>query len=89
MTPGIRALVLSLVVLVIGLFAVYLEVEQVRSGERLRRLLLQEEAGRERLRRLETRFITACSPDLLLKELRVTQAKGDRGEKTARNAPQL
>ena len=37
MTVGIRALVLSLVVLVIGLFAVYLEVEKIRSGERLRR----------------------------------------------------
>lgn len=89
MTVGIRALVLSLVVLVIGLFAVYLEVEKIRSGERLRRLLLQEEAARERLRRLETRFITACSPDLLLEELRATQAQGDREEKTVREAPQL
>lgn len=69
MTPGVRALLLALVVLVVGLEAVHVEVERVRSGVRLRELLIEKEERRERLRRMETRFLTACSPDLLLKEL--------------------
>ena len=69
MTPGVRALLLALVVLVVGLEAVHVEIERVRSGVRLRRLLIEKEERVERLRRMETRFLTACSPDLLLKEL--------------------
>ncbi|MCH2372767.1 MAG: hypothetical protein MK538_01180 [Planctomycetes bacterium] len=69
MAPGVRALLISLVVVTVGLCAVFLEIERVRSGVRLRGLVLEEQTQREKLRRIRAEFVRACSPDLLAQEL--------------------
>jgi hypothetical protein len=70
MAPGPRAALIALVVMAIGLAAVYLEVEQVRAGARIRQLFLQKDAALESVRRLELRYNRMLSPDLLEHDLR-------------------
>jgi hypothetical protein len=69
MTASLRAFLISLWVLGTGLLAVDLEVENVRSGVRIRQLLLERDARLERVRRLEMRYNRMVSPDLLEKKL--------------------
>lgn len=68
MSPGVRAILLSLIVVVIGLGTVYLEVESLRCGVRSRRLLLEEERLREQNRRQEAAINRRLSPDVLALE---------------------
>jgi hypothetical protein len=65
----VRAALIAAWVLAIGLAAVYLEVENVRTGARTRDLLLERDARTERVRRLEMRYNRLVSPDLLEKGL--------------------
>ncbi len=65
MSSGLRAILLALIVLTVGLGAVYLGVENVRCGVRVRQLLLQEEAWREKNRRQEAEINRQLSPDVL------------------------
>ncbi len=69
MAPGVRAFLLSVVLLTIGLAAVFVEVETLRSGERIRQILLETDERRERVRRAETAVRRALSPDLLVREV--------------------
>lgn len=69
MTASLRATLISMWVLGIGLFAVHLEIENVRSGKLLRELLIEREARLESFRRLEMRFNRMVSPDLLERAL--------------------
>jgi hypothetical protein len=68
-TAAVRAGLIAIWLLVVGLAAVHLEVENVRSGARTRDLLLERDAHMERLRRLEMRYNRLVSPDLLEKGL--------------------
>ena len=69
MSAGVRAILISFWVLVIGLTSVSLEVEEVRSGARVTELLLKEEDLLEEVRLLELRYNRMLSPDLLQKDL--------------------
>ena len=69
MSPGVRAILLALIVLAIGLGTVYLEVETLRCGVRVRELLLEEERLREQNRRREAEINRRFSPDVLALEL--------------------
>lgn len=69
MSPWLRAGCIALAVLGIGLAAVYLEVEEVRCGMRVRRLMLEKEASVERVRTLQARYNRLLSPDLLERDL--------------------
>ena len=69
MTAAARSTLISAWILLVGLGAVFLEVENVRSGVRIRDLLREKEARMEKLRRLEMRFNHMASPDLLEKSL--------------------
>jgi hypothetical protein len=69
MTVTARAAWISVWLVAIGLAAVWLEVENVRAGVRLRDLMLERDARTERFRRLEIRFNRMVSPDLLQKGL--------------------
>jgi len=68
-TASLRAFLISLWVLGTGLLAVDLEVENVRSGVRIRQLLLERDARLEKVRRLEMRYNRMVSPDVLEKKL--------------------
>ena len=68
MSPGVRAFLLALIVLTTGLGAVCLEVENVRCGVRIRRLLVEEEALREQMRRQEAEINKLLSPDVLTRD---------------------
>jgi hypothetical protein len=65
----VRAALISLCVLVVGIVAVHLEVEDMRRGIRIRDLLKAKEAGFERIRRLEIRYNRMVSPDILEQRL--------------------
>lgn len=69
MSGIVRGLLISAWVLAIGLCAVYLEVEHVRSGVVIRQLMLERDARIERFRRLEMRFNEKASPDRLERQL--------------------
>jgi len=69
MTATARAALMSIWILVVGIAAVHLEVENTRSGVRIRDLLLEKEARLERIRRLEMRYNRMVSPDLLERRL--------------------
>ena len=69
MSAGTRAVLISLWVLVTGLGAVFLEVESVRTGARVRLLLNERDTRLEAVRRLELRYNRMLSPDLLEKDL--------------------
>ena len=69
MTATTRAAFISLWVLAVGLAAVYLEIENVHSGVRIRELMIERDHRLERFRRLEMRFNRMVSPDLLEKRL--------------------
>ncbi len=81
MSSGVRAMLLALIVLAIGLGTVYLEVETLESGVRVRQLLLEEERLRERNRRREAEINRRFSPDVLALEVppefRETSEAGD------------
>ncbi len=85
MTATTRAAWISLWLVVIGLAAVWLEVEKVRAGARIRDLMIERDARIERFRRLELRFNRMVSPDLLEKGLPQdfrdagAQARGEKG----------
>jgi len=87
MTAAARAGFISLWVLGVGLLAVHLEVEHVRSGKRLRDLLIERDAQLESFRRLEMRFNRMVSPDLLEKalpeEFRPTAGREGESERRA------
>ncbi len=80
MSAWLRGLLVALTIVTIGLAAVYLQVERVRCGVRLRELLVEEEERRESLRRLEARLLTLCSPDLLLQEVPEERLRSTAGE---------
>ena len=69
MTAAARAALISFWILAVGLAAVGLEVEKVRSGVKIRNLFLDRDARVERFRRLEMRFNHMASPDLLERKL--------------------
>jgi hypothetical protein len=69
MTATTRAAFISAWILGVGLLAVHLEVQHVRSGARIRALLIERDARVESFRRLEMRFNRLISPDLLTKNL--------------------
>lgn len=69
MNGVVRAALISLCVLVVGLVAVHLEVENMRRGIRIRDLLRSRDAGLERIRRLEIRYNRMVSPDILEQRL--------------------
>jgi hypothetical protein len=69
MSAGTRAVLISLWVLATGLAAVFLEVESVRGGARVRQLLEERDARLETVRRLELRYNRMLCPDLLEKDL--------------------
>lgn len=67
MTATVRAACISVCLFAVGTAAVHLEIENVRRGVRIRRLLKEEDASLERLRRLEIRYSRMTSPDVLSK----------------------
>jgi hypothetical protein len=69
MSGTLRAVLISLVLLVVGVFAVVLETDNVHSGVRIRKLLKDKDALAERIRRLEMRYNRMVSPDILEAEL--------------------
>ena len=69
MSPGVRAILLALIVLAVGLGTVYLEVETLECGVRVRQLLLEEERLREENRRQEAEINRRFSPDILALEV--------------------
>ena len=69
MSSWLRAGCIALAVLGIGLAAVYLEVEGVRCGTRVRQLMLEKEASVERVRTLQARYNRLLSPDVLERDL--------------------
>lgn len=69
MSTWLRALLVALWVVVLGLAAVTLEVEEVRTGGRIRQLLLKREVLVERIRQLELRYNRMLSPDELARTL--------------------
>ena len=74
MTGTARAALISLCVLIVGLLAVHLEVENTRCGVRIRQLLKERDDRLEKIRRLETRYNLLVSPDVL--ETRLTEDFG-------------
>jgi hypothetical protein len=80
MTAAARAGFISIWILAVGLLAVTIEVENVRSGARIRDLHVQLDAGTERVRRLELRYNRLLSPDLLERGLppEMEERKGPR-----------
>ena len=69
MSATVRAALISIFLVAIGLAAVHLEVEQTRRGVHLRELLKARDTSLEAIRRLETRYNRLVSPDLLEKRL--------------------
>ena len=69
MTAAARGALISLWLLVVGLTAVYLEVEETRRGVRIRDLLIERDVRLEKIRRLELKYNTMVSPDLLEERL--------------------
>lgn len=69
MSPGVRAVLLGLIVLAVGLAAVYLEVQNLECGVRVRLLLIEEERLREENRRHEAEINRRLSPDVLAEEI--------------------
>jgi hypothetical protein len=69
MTRTVRAALISIFILCVGLAAVHLEVEHMRSGARIRALLQERDRGLERIRRLEVRYNRMVSPDVLQERL--------------------
>lgn len=69
MNGVVRAALIFVCVLAVGLLAVHLEVENMRRGIRIRDLLEAREAAYERLRRLEIRYNRMISPDILEQRL--------------------
>ena len=69
MSAAVRALLIAVWVFGIGLATVYLSVDEVRSGVRVRKLLREKERCLEDVRELETRYNHMLSPDLLYAEL--------------------
>lgn len=69
MTATVRAACISACLFAVGTAAVHLEIDNVRRGVRIRRLLKEEDASLERLRRLEIRYSRMTSPDVLSKRL--------------------
>jgi hypothetical protein len=62
---------------VFGLSTVYLQVIQVRAGDRVHKALNENEALDERLRRLEMRYNQLISPDTLEQDLADFYAEGE------------
>ncbi len=81
MTAAARAGLISFWILAVGITAVFLEVENVRAGVRIRNLLMDRDARVERFRRLEMRFNQMASPDLLEKKLPDEFRPADGGTK--------
>ena len=69
MTAAARGALISLWLLAVGLVAVYLEVEETRRGVRIRHLLIERDLRLEKIRRLELKYNTMVSPDLLEERL--------------------
>ena len=65
MTGTVRAALVSVAILGVGLAAVHLEVENTRCGVRVRQLLHERDDRLEKIRRLETRYNLLVSPDVL------------------------
>jgi hypothetical protein len=82
--------ILAICLLVIGLVSVQWEVQNIRSGVRVRELLRDEEEKVENLRRLQTEYNTQISPDNLERELpdtfRTPNGFPDKG-RTASSGP--
>lgn len=63
------AAILSVCLFVIGLISVQWEVQNIRTGVRVRELLRDEEVKVENLRKLQMEYNTQISPDNLEREL--------------------
>ena len=63
------AAILSVCLFVIGLVSVQWEVQNIRTGVRVRELLRDEEVKVENLRKLQMEYNTQISPDNLEREL--------------------
>jgi hypothetical protein len=87
MTAAARASFISIWILVVGLLAVTLEVENVRAGARIRDLQVELDAGTERVRRLELRYNRLLSPDLLERELPPEMKEGREGTPAVAREP--
>ncbi len=87
MTAAARAGLVSFWILAVGLTAVFLEVENVRAGVRIRSLMIDRDARVERFRRLEMRFNHLASPDLLEKRLPVEFLPVESSAKTKTKDP--
>ena len=74
----LRAAMLAVCLLTVGLLAVSFEAHGIRIGHRIQNLLRQQEAQLERVRRLEIRYNRMVSPDLLLRELPVEFVSGTK-----------
>jgi hypothetical protein len=68
-SAAVRAVLIAAWLLAVGLAAVWLEVENVRSGARTRDLLRERDVRMEKLRRLELRYNGLVSPDVLERRL--------------------
>jgi hypothetical protein len=84
MTAVARGALIALWVLAVGLTAVYLEVEETRRGVRIRDLLIERDVRLEKIRRLELKYNTMVSPDLLEKRLPDEFQSGDKAARQAK-----
>ena len=78
------AAILSVCLFVIGLVSVQWEVQNIRTGVRVRELLRDEEVKVENLRKLQMEYNTQIAPDRLEQELpvdfRTPQGYPDAGQ---------
>lgn len=86
MTAAARGALIAIWIVGIGVLAVYLEVENVRSGIRIRNLLIERDARVEKFRRLEMRFNLMASPDVLERSLPEEFRSGSEGPEASKEA---
>lgn len=85
------AAILSVCLFVIGLVSVQWEVQNIRTGVRVRELLRDEEVKVENLRKLQMEYNTQISPDNLERELpdvfRTSDGFPDDGRSASAGSP--
>ncbi|MEC7923170.1 MAG: hypothetical protein VYD81_07495 [Planctomycetota bacterium] len=78
------AAILSVCLLLVGLVSVQMEVQNIRTGVRVRQLLRDQELKVESLRKLQMEYNTQIAPDRLEQELpvdfRTPQGYPDAGQ---------
>ena len=86
MTAAARGALIAIWIVGIGVLAVYLEVENVRSGIRIRDLMIERDNRVEKFRRLEMRFNLLASPDVLERTLPVEFRSGSESPEASKEA---